>query len=72
MLRVKVGQQVKRNDLLRALSDIHYSRNDVEFARGTYRVRGDVVEVIPAYEDEEGYRIEMFDSTISRIHLLIL
>jgi excinuclease ABC subunit B len=67
MLRVKVGQTVKRNDLLRALSDIHYSRNDVEFARGTYRVRGDVVEVIPAYEDEEGYRIEMFGDTIEKI-----
>ncbi len=67
MLRVKVGQQVKRNDLLRALSDIHYSRNDVEFQRGTYRVRGDIVDVIPAYEDEEGYRIEFFGDTIERI-----
>jgi excinuclease ABC subunit B len=67
MLRVKVGQQVKRNDLLRALSEIHYSRNDVEFLRGTYRVRGDVVDVIPAYEDEEGYRIEFFGDTIERI-----
>jgi excinuclease ABC subunit B len=67
MLRVKVGQTVKRNDMLRALSDIHYSRNDVEFARGTYRVRGDVVEIIPAYEDEEGYRIEFFGDSIEKI-----
>ncbi|MDP4198709.1 MAG: excinuclease ABC subunit UvrB [Bacteroidota bacterium] len=67
MLRVSIGQQVKRNDLLRALSEIHYSRNDVEFQRGTYRVRGDIVEVIPAYEDEEGYRIEFFGDTIERI-----
>ena len=67
MLRVEVGQQVKRNDLLRALSEIHYSRNDVEFQRGAFRVRGDVVDVIPAYEDEEGYRIEFFGDTIERI-----
>ena len=67
MLRVQVGQEVKRNDLLRALAEIHYSRNDVEFQRGTFRVRGDVVEVIPAYEDEEGYRIEFFGDTIERI-----
>ncbi|HWF43763.1 MAG TPA: excinuclease ABC subunit UvrB [Candidatus Kapabacteria bacterium] len=67
MLRVNVGQEVKRNDLLRALAEIHYSRNDVEFQRGTFRVRGDVVEVIPAYEDEEGYRIEFFGDTIERI-----
>jgi len=67
MLRVQVGQEVKRNDLLRALSEIHYSRNDIEFQRGTFRVRGDVVDVIPAYEDEEGYRIEFFGDTIERI-----
>lgn len=67
MLRVQVGQEVKRNDLLRALSEIHYSRNDVEFQRGTFRVRGDIVDVIPAYEDEEGYRIEFFGDTIERI-----
>ncbi len=67
MLRVETGQEVKRNDLLRGLSEIHYSRNDVEFQRGTFRVRGDVVDVIPAYEDEEGYRIEFFGDTIERI-----
>ena len=67
MLRVQTGQEVKRNDLLRALSEIHYSRNDVEFQRGTFRVRGDIVDVIPAYEDEEGYRIEFFGDTIERI-----
>ena len=67
MLRVQEGQEVKRNDLLRALSEIHYSRNDIEFQRGTFRVRGDIVDVIPAYEDEEGYRIEFFGDTIERI-----
>jgi excinuclease ABC subunit B len=67
MLRVQVGQEVKRNDLLRALSEIHYSRNDIEFQRGTFRVRGDTVDVIPAYEDEEGYRIEFFGDTVEKI-----
>jgi excinuclease ABC subunit B len=67
VVRVAVGQEVKRNDLMRALADIHYSRNDVEFQRGTFRVRGDVMEVIPAYEDEEGYRIEFFGDQIEKI-----
>jgi excinuclease ABC subunit B len=67
VVRVAVGQEVKRNDLMRALADVHYSRNDVEFQRGTFRVRGDVMEVIPAYEDEEGYRIEFFGDTIEKI-----
>jgi excinuclease ABC subunit B len=67
VVRLATGQEVKRNDLLRALADIHYSRNDVEFVRGSFRVRGDVVEIIPAQEDEEGFRIEMFGDTIERI-----
>ncbi|MEO6940914.1 MAG: excinuclease ABC subunit UvrB [Candidatus Kapaibacterium sp.] len=67
VVRLAEGQTVKRNDLLRALSDIHYSRNDVEFQRGAFRVRGDVVEIIPAYEDEEGYRIEFFGDEIEKI-----
>lgn len=67
VVRVNTGQQVKRNDLMRALADVHYSRNDVEFQRGTFRVRGDVIEVIPAYEDEEGYRIEFFGDEIEKI-----
>ncbi len=67
VVRLQKGQQVVRNDLMRALSDIHYSRNDVEFQRGAFRVRGDVVEVIPAQEDEEGIRIEFFGDTIEKI-----
>lgn len=67
VVRIAVGQEVKRNDLMRALADIHYSRNDVEFQRGTFRVRGDVIEVIPAYEDEEGYRIEFWGDQIEKI-----
>ncbi len=67
VVRLQTGQQVERNDLMRALSDIHYSRNDVEFQRGSFRVRGDVVEVVPAQEDEEGIRIEFFGDTIEKI-----
>jgi excinuclease ABC subunit B len=63
----KKGQHVARNDVLRALSEIHYVRNDFEFTRGTMRVRGDVVEIIPAYENEEAYRIEFFGDEIERI-----
>ena len=67
LLRVKVGDTIERNNLLYKLSDIHYSRNDVDFFRGNFRVRGDVIEVIPAYEEDEGYRIEMFGDEIERL-----
>jgi excinuclease ABC subunit B len=67
LLRVKKGDRIERNQLLYKLSDIHYSRNDVDFFRGNFRVRGDVVEVIPAYEEDEGIRIEMFGDEIERI-----
>jgi excinuclease ABC subunit B len=52
VVRVKKEQTIKRNNLLHQLSEIHYFRNDYEFTRGAFRVRGDVVEIIPAYEDE--------------------
>ena len=55
-----------RNKILEKLIDLHYTRNDFEFTRGTFRVRGDVIEVIPAY-DEEGIRIEMFGDEIESI-----
>ncbi|MBM4167190.1 MAG: excinuclease ABC subunit B, partial [Ignavibacteria bacterium] len=63
----KKRQQLARNDFLRALSEIHYVRNDFEFTRGTMRVRGDVVEIIPAYENEEAFRVEFFGDEIERI-----
>src|SRR6058998_2348793 len=52
MILVKKGERIERNELLRKLLDIHYVRNDFDFTRGTFRVRGDVVEIIPAYESE--------------------
>jgi len=67
VVKIKKEEIIKRNKLLHQLSDIHYFRNDYEFTRGAFRVRGDVVEVIPAYEDEEGIRIEFFGDVIERI-----
>ena len=67
MVVVKKGDRIERNVLLRKLLDIYYARNDYEFTRGTFRVRGDVVEVIPAYENEEAIRIEFFGDEIEKI-----
>lgn len=65
-ITLKVGEKRKRDKLLRHLSDIQYQRNDVDFHRGTFRVRGDVLDVIPASEDM-AYRIEFFGDEIERI-----
>ncbi|HQJ75756.1 MAG TPA: excinuclease ABC subunit UvrB [Bacteroidota bacterium] len=67
VVRLKVGQEINRNKFLRELADIHYIRNDYEFTRGSFRVRGDVIEIIPAYEDEEGVRVEFFGDEIEKI-----
>ncbi|MBM2840358.1 MAG: uvrB [Bacteroidetes bacterium] len=64
---IRKGERVERNQLLRKLLDIYYMRNDFEFVRGTMRVRGDVVEVIPAYESEEAIRVEFIGDEIERI-----
>ncbi|MFH0988993.1 MAG: excinuclease ABC subunit UvrB [bacterium] len=66
-LALRKGQQVSRNEILKKLLDMLYSRNDYEFTRGTFRVRGDVVEVIPGYENEEAVRIEFFGDEIERL-----
>lgn len=67
MVVIRKGDRLDRNFLLSRLIDIYYTRNDFEFTRGTFRVRGDVVEVIPAYENEEALRIEFFGDEIERI-----
>ena len=67
MVSLRPGMRMNRDDLLRRLIDIQYSRNDVEFARGTFRVRGDTVEIIPAGEHEHALRIEFFGDEIDRI-----
>lgn len=64
---IRRGEKLERNDFLRKLLNIFYMRNDFEFLRGTMRVRGDVVEVIPAYENEEAVRVEFFGDVIERI-----
>jgi excinuclease ABC subunit B len=66
MVTLNRGQNIARNQILRALVDIQYSRNDAAFERGTFRVRGDTVEILPAYE-EQGVRVEMFGDEIERI-----
>jgi excinuclease ABC subunit B len=66
---LRVGQAIARDDVLRALVDIQYERNDVEFGRGKFRVRGDVVELYPAYE-EFAYRIEFFGDQIETIQII--
>ena len=66
MIRLRLGDSIERNILLRKLVDIQYKRNDVAFERGTFRVRGDTIEIIPMYE-ELAIRIEMFGDEIERI-----
>jgi excinuclease ABC subunit B len=66
MLVLEVGQQIARRDVLQGLVRIQYGRNDADFHRGTFRVRGDVIELFPAYE-EQAIRIELFGDEIERI-----
>ena len=69
MVRLKVGESIDRNQLLRKFVDIQYKRNDMAFERGTFRVRGDTIEIIPMYE-ELALRIEMFGDEIEKIMTL--
>ena len=66
MVTLTKGQRIARDDILRSLVKIQYSRNDVAFDRATFRVRGDTVEILPAYE-EQGVRVEMWGDEIERI-----
>jgi excinuclease ABC subunit B len=69
MVRLKVGQEIERDRLLRRLVDMQYARNDMAFTRGTFRVRGDTIEIIPQYE-ELAIRIEMFGDEIEKLATL--
>lgn len=64
---IRTGMEKERNQLLRELVDIQYARNDIDFQRGTFRVRGDVVEIFPASRDEHCIRVEFFGDEIDRI-----
>ncbi len=66
-LSLRVGMERPRNDILHKLVDIQYQRNDLNFVRGTFRVRGDVVEIFPASQGEHAVRVEMFGDEIERI-----
>ncbi|MDH5755133.1 MAG: excinuclease ABC subunit UvrB [Nitrospinota bacterium] len=67
-VRVEVGQHRERDELLEALVGIRYDRNNVDFSRGTFRVNGDVVEVLPIYETDSAIRIEFFGDEVDSIH----
>lgn len=67
VVQVNTGHEIERNALLRQLIAIYYKRNDVEFVPGTFRVRGDVVEIFPAYLEDEAYRIEFWGDTVERV-----
>ncbi|WP_020674566.1 excinuclease ABC subunit UvrB [Geopsychrobacter electrodiphilus] len=67
LLKLETGQEIERNALLKQLVEIQYERNDVDFHRGTFRVRGDSVEIFPAYEEKRAIRIEFFGDEIDAI-----
>ena len=68
MVYLEEGNRIQRDQMLRKLVDIQYQRSDFDFHRGTFRVRGDIVEIFPAYEDSSALRIEFFDEQIETIH----
>lgn len=68
MVFVEEGMELSRQDLLRRLVEIQYERQDMDFYRGTFRVRGDAVDIFPAYENKEAIRIELFGDDVDSIH----
>ncbi|MDX9791403.1 MAG: excinuclease ABC subunit UvrB [Candidatus Kapabacteria bacterium] len=70
VFKIQPGMKINRQQILYRLLDMHYERNDYEFKRGTFRVRGDIVDIIPAYEDKEGIRIELFGDEVDRVTVI--
>jgi len=70
MVGLEVGEKIERDDVLRSLALIQYERNEIDFHRGSFRVRGDVLEVFPAHEAEEAIRIEWFGDEIEKISMI--
>jgi excinuclease ABC subunit B len=70
ILFLRKGEELPRKKLMRKLIDIYYVRNDLDFSRGTFRARGDVIEIIPAYQYEEAVRVEYWDDEIERISVI--
>ena len=70
IVQLEVGREIPREDILKRLVEIQYERNDIDFHRGTFRVRGDIVEIFPPYEDEQALRVEFFGDTVEAIHVI--
>ncbi len=70
LLMIEVGEELPRDAMLARLVEIQYERNDVDFHRGTFRVRGDVVEIFPPYEEERALRVEFFGDTVEAISVV--
>ena len=66
-ITLTVGEEVERNKVMKQLIEMHYDRNNLDFKRGTFRVRGDVIEIIPTYENKNGIRVEFFGDEIDKI-----
>lgn len=69
MLHLRVGDMLNQRDMLRRLAELQYTRNDAGFQRGTFRVRGEVIDIFPAESDNQAVRVELFDDEIERISL---
>jgi excinuclease ABC subunit B len=67
---VRKGEKIDKKKFLRQLVDIYYVRNDAEFGRGTFRARGDVIEIIPAYQNDEAIRISLWDNEVEKISII--
>ncbi|HNZ64760.1 MAG TPA: excinuclease ABC subunit UvrB [Smithella sp.] len=70
IVQLETGKEFPRDELLKRLVEIQYERNDIDFHRGTFRVRGDIVEIFPPYEDEQALRVEFFGDTIESMSLI--
>lgn len=70
IVQLEAGKEFSRDELLKRLIEIQYERNDIDFHRGTFRVRGDIVEIFPPYEDEQALRIEFFGDMIESMTLI--
>ncbi|UCC66757.1 MAG: excinuclease ABC subunit UvrB [Deltaproteobacteria bacterium] len=68
LLYLEKGKRITRRDILSKLVEIHYERNDIDFHRGTFRVRGDVIEIFPPYEETKAIRVELFDEVVDGIY----
>ena len=69
VLHLSVGEFIKQRDIIRRLTELQYSRNDIELHRGTYRVRGEVIDIFPAESERDAVRIELFDDEVEQISI---